>query len=245
MTDKTPRLTITEIKRWAKSHLDRTGKWPGRDSGPVIGGPDISWSTIDRWLRRGGRGLQGGSSLSELIRSSGGQQNLRRREPGLSKKKILEWADSHRDLTGQWPDRDSGPVRQAPHITWATIDKRLRYGGLNLNGGTTLTRLLREHRGVWDRRGNTRLTVKLILKWADAHYYRTGSWPVTLSGEVVDAPGANEQWATIDVALRDGRRGLPGHSSLAQLLQEHRGVPIGKRTVRTTKKVGRLKTTRA
>ena len=48
MTDKTPRLSIAEIKQWVKAHFDRTGKWPGRDSGPVIGGPDISWSTVDR-----------------------------------------------------------------------------------------------------------------------------------------------------------------------------------------------------
>ena len=94
-------------------------------------------------------------------------------------------------------------------------------------------RILRENRGVWDRRGNTRLTVKLILKWADAHYYHTGHWPVTLTGKVEDAPSPNENWAAIDVALRDGRRGLPGHSSLAQILEEHRGVPIGKRTPRT------------
>ncbi|UCD75185.1 MAG: hypothetical protein JSV91_15550 [Phycisphaerales bacterium] len=238
MTDKTPRLSIAEIKRWARAHFERTGKWPGRDSGPVIGGPDISWSTVDRWLRRGGRGLPGGSSLSELIRKTGGMQNLRRREPGLTKKQVLDWADLHHDITGRWPDRDSGTVFGAPHISWGTIDKRLRQGGLNLPGGMTLMRLLRENRGVWDRRGNTRLTLKLILKWADAHYYRTGHWPVTLSGKVEDAPNPNENWAAIDVALRDGRRGLPGHSSLAQVLEERRHVPIGKRTPRKLKKAG-------
>jgi len=79
---------------------------------------------------------------------------------------------------------------------------------------------------VWDRRGKPRLTLKRILKWCDAHYNLHGRWPVTLSGPVHGAPG--EDWAAIDMALRDGRRGLAGGSSLARLLEEERHVPAGK-----------------
>ena len=234
MVEHTLRLTRAQVWRWAKAHHERTGRWPGRDSGPIVGGPDVSWSTIDRCLRRGGHGLSGGSSLSRFLRESGGLQNLRRAEPGLTRKQILEWADLHYERTGQWPDRDSGPVIGAPHIAWGTIEKRLRRGGLNLPGGMTLTRLLREARGVWDRRGKPRLTEKRILKWADAHFNRTGRWPVTLSGSLHDA--ANEDWAAIDMALRDGRRGLAGGSSLARLLAEHRGKPYRRHAQRLTVK---------
>jgi hypothetical protein len=83
-----------------------------------------------------------------------------------------------------------------------------------------LVRLLREQRGVWDSRQRARLTYALILKWADAHYARTGRWPVTLSGPVIGQSG--EVWATIDMAMRNGRRGLSGTMSLSQLLQKHR-----------------------
>ncbi len=234
MAKNQERLTVGKIRRWVRAHHERTGRWPGRDSGPVIDEPGFTWSTIDRCLKRGGRGLPGDSSLSSLIKESGGLQNLRRAKPGLTKKMILEWADEHYQRTGKWPDRDAGPVLSAPYIAWGTIEKRLRHGGLDLPGGETLTRLLRDHRGVWDRRGKPRLTEKRILKWADDHFNRTGRWPVTLSGRLREVP--NEDWAAIDMALRDGRRGLPGGSSLARLLDEHRRRAIGARAPRLTAK---------
>lgn len=48
-----------------------------------------------------------------------------------------------------------------------------------------------------------------ILRWADAHYRRTGQWPQNNSGPIVDAP--SEKWANIDQALRKGLCGLPGN----------------------------------
>jgi hypothetical protein len=64
--------------------------------------------------------------------------------------------------------------------------------------------------------------VACILAWADAHHARTGAWPIKTSGRVRD--NLNESWARIDSGLRRGLRGLPGASSLAQLLDRKRGV---------------------
>jgi hypothetical protein len=64
--------------------------------------------------------------------------------------------------------------------------------------------------------------VAQILRWADQHFAATGEWPNTRSGTVTSAPG--ESWNRIDVALYVGNRGLPGGSSLAQLLQRRRRV---------------------
>ena len=50
---------------------------------------------------------------------------------------------------------------------------------------------------------------------------RTGAWPTAASGAVADAPG--ETWRAVDAALRVGVRGLPGGTSLAQLLALRRG----------------------
>jgi hypothetical protein len=66
------------------------------------------------------------------------------------------------------------------------------------------------------------LTVGQILAWAEAHHERTGCWPGTDSGAVPGAPG--ETWRGVNLALDRGNRGLPGGDSLAQLLEEHRGV---------------------
>jgi hypothetical protein len=66
------------------------------------------------------------------------------------------------------------------------------------------------------------LTKDQVLAWADLHHLRTKRWPLVKSGPVVDEPG--EKWNNIDAALARGGRSLPGGSSLAQLLLEHRDV---------------------
>jgi hypothetical protein len=71
------------------------------------------------------------------------------------------------------------------------------------------------------------LGVEQILAWADAHHAAQGAWPAagprTVSSEVADAPG--ESWNAINHALALGLRGLPGDSSLAELLATERGAP--------------------
>jgi len=66
------------------------------------------------------------------------------------------------------------------------------------------------------------LTVAQILQGADEFRERTGNWPTQFSGSV-DGVLA-ETWASINGALRTGTRSLPGRSSLAKLLAEHRGA---------------------
>ena len=48
------------------------------------------------------------------------------------------------------------------------------------------------------------LDVRQILAWADAHYSRTGQYPDTSCGWLVDAPV--EIWFYIDSNLRSGAR---------------------------------------
>jgi hypothetical protein len=67
------------------------------------------------------------------------------------------------------------------------------------------------------------LTVTQILAWCDAHYARTGSWPRTSTADRTELP-PELNLRKVDNALRLGLRTLPGGSSLAQLLAEHRGV---------------------
>jgi hypothetical protein len=64
----------------------------------------------------------------------------------------------------------------------------------------------------------TRLSVRQILAWADAHHRRTGQWP---NARLKTA----QNWGAIDFALHFGTRGLPGGSCLAKLLTEKRGAP--------------------
>jgi hypothetical protein len=137
----------------------------------------------------------------------------------LTVAQILNWADAHHAVTGEWPTERSGPVHGADGLTWYAASQALRNGGRGLPGGASLASLLARERGVQRMPGRgTRplLTQDRILHWAELHRTRTGRWPTAASGPVAEAPG--EVWTTINQALRDGRRGLPGGSSLSQLL---------------------------
>jgi hypothetical protein len=67
-----------------------------------------------------------------------------------------------------------------------------------------------------------RVTEAQILAWADVHHAQTGRWPTQYSGPIFGMPG--ETWNRVNLALRLGYRGLPGGTSLADLLQRARGV---------------------
>jgi hypothetical protein len=216
-----PRLTVRQIRAWARAHRRRTGDWPTRRSGPVAEAPGETWSAIDAALGQGYRGLLAGLSLSRLLvarraaPTEAGQTDLR-----LSR--ILAWADAHRRRTGAWPTARSGPIAGAPGETWRGMDEALRTNRRGLTGGSSLARLLGQHRGVRWRCYPPPLTEKQVLAWADRHRERTGAWPTYRSGPVEGTPG--ETWRMVDTTLRRGSRGLRGGRSLATLLATKRGV---------------------
>lgn len=135
---------------------------------------------------------------------------------------ILAWADAFQDRWGRWPKRTDGRIPGTPDLTWCGIDQALAKGHRGLLPGSSLARLLHEHRGVRHRNQLPRLTHRAILGWADTHRERTGEWPNCWSGPIQGAAG--ETWLGIDKALRAGRRGLPGGSSLGLLLAARLGV---------------------
>jgi hypothetical protein len=153
-------------------------------------------------------------------------------KPTLSVRQILAWADAYHRRWGRWPKRNSGYIAGTAGETWSAVDAALYRGHRGLPNGGSLIKLLAEHCGYRHRNYLPRLSVRLILRWADAHFESTGDWPSRGSGPVADAPG--ETWNGIDIALERGTRGLPGGSSLFRLLKQHRKfggkvTPFGKR----------------
>ena len=214
-----PPLTVEQILQWANVHRRTTGDWPKVKSGRVIGAVVEDWNNIDQDLRIGRRGLPGGSSLARLLSENCGVANTHALPP-LTKKAILGWADAHHRETGQWPTRNSGKVIGAEGEKWFNIDAALRLGLRGLPGGSSLARLLKEKRGVRNKSALACVAIKTILDLADLHHRKTGEWPKVKSGRVIGAEG--ETWNGFEHALRRGLRGLPGGSSLAQLLAKHR-----------------------
>jgi hypothetical protein len=218
---RAPALSIPQILAWADKYRARTGTWPIATSGGIPGSLGETWIKIDKALRHGTRSLSGGSSLARLLEAERGVRNIAHL-PRLSYRMILAWADDHHHRTGDWPSKDSGPVLCRTGETWANIDAALRHGLRRLPGGSSLARLLAQHRGVANVGDRPKLTEAMILAWADAFRQQTGRWPVRTDGVIPGSQG--DTWASVDAALHRGTRGLPGGSSLARLLAEQRGV---------------------
>ncbi|HEV3021286.1 MAG TPA: hypothetical protein VGX76_02420 [Pirellulales bacterium] len=132
---------------------------------------------------------------------------------------ILAWARAYHARHGRRPTQRAGEIDGLPGTTWSLVDQALRFGYMGLAGGSSLTRLL----------ASKALDEHRILTWAEAYRAKHGRWPTSYSGRLDGAPG--ETWKGVDAALRLGRRGLLGGSSLALLLAARRGAVRRRRTV--------------
>ncbi len=184
------------VRNMAKCRY-RTDIWLARAEGRIV-------TRTIAWRKRGARN----------------RKNL----PLLTTEQIVAWANAYYKCAQQWPKRDSGPIQDAPGETWKGVDMALVQGCRGFPGGSSLPKFLEEHFGVRNEKNLPRLTEDWICERANAHKERTGSWPTETSGQIVDAP--EETWKAMQVALYQGRRGLPGGSTLPRLLERHFGVPI-------------------
>jgi hypothetical protein len=214
-----PRYTVAQILKWADAHHALTGSWPHTKDGPIQDATGESWLAIDMALRNGLRGLRGGSSLAKLLHAKRHVPN-HMSQPRITQQKILAWADAHRRRTGNWPIREDGPITDAPSETWSGIDHALRKSSRGLREKSSLALLLAKYRGVRRHIRQRPLTTEEVLKWADAHFERTGKWPRYDSGLIPESPG--ETWQQVHNALRQGKRGLPGGETLTHLIATHR-----------------------
>lgn len=214
-----PPLSEEQILEWADQHHARTGQWPLCTDGAVVDAPRENWRALNTALQQGCRGLPGRTSLARLLKAHRGKRNPKD-VPSLSIPQVLEWADAHHVRTGRWPLDTSGPILEAPGESWNAVASAFSVGERGLPKGS-LPAVLAELRGVRHRHLGPALTPELILEWAEVHHARHGKWPTVYSGPVETAPAEN--WRLLNTALVQGRRGLPGGSSVAQLLAEHHG----------------------
>ncbi len=213
-----PKLTVRKIMTWADAHHKRTGYWPTKRSGRVYETPDDTWMAIDRALGGGIRGLPGGSSLATELTAARGPRKRRPLRP-VTIETVMAWVDAHYERTGRWPTKRSGPVHGVRGESWMAVDASLCHGRRTLPGHMSLARRLARDRNVRNAYTKPDLTIKQVLKWADAHHRRTGKYPVDTSGPVKEAPG--ETWSGLTQSLHHGGRGLPPSGSLAKLLAKH------------------------
>src|SRR5215467_10430563 len=126
-----PQLSISQILAYADAFHLRTGRWPNRDSGRIVGSLGESWRAINVALSHGHRGLQGGSSLALLLYQWRGVRH-RGRLARLSIRQVLAWADAHFQRTGTWPNHNTGAIVEARGETWLAVAKALIAGNRGL-----------------------------------------------------------------------------------------------------------------
>src|SRR5207253_10627126 len=97
-------FTLAQVLALADTHFQRTGQWPkvGRVPIPVHGEPGLTWENLNVALRRGWRGLPGGTSLPRLLAQARGVRSAGHAPP-LHRGQISRWADVHFPRTGRWP----------------------------------------------------------------------------------------------------------------------------------------------
>jgi hypothetical protein len=140
------------------------------------------------------------------------------RKAPLSIGQILAWADAHFGKYGKWPGQHSEKI-DGTDESWMRVATAIRLGLRGLKRGTTLARLLDEHRGVRNQKDLPQLSERQIIAWAKAHFRATGNWPHQFSGRVIGTNG--ESWRIIARALKNGSRGLPGGLNVSKLLEKH------------------------
>ena len=210
-----PKLTEEAVLEWADAHFQQTGRWPVQKSGQIVEAPDETWLGVNLALWAGMRGLPGESSLAKLLLA---RRDVRRSKyrPRFSVEGILSRADDHKRKTGNWPTLDSGLIEGATGDTWGGVNAALRLGLRGLPPGSSLAKLLEQHRGKRNLRNLPSHSEERIRKWIAEHYAVTSKWPTAASGTIVNA--TDETWGAVDAALNRGRRGLPGGSSVAKIV---------------------------
>jgi hypothetical protein len=217
-----PPFSRKQILEWADAFHARTGQWPHRGSGAIAESPGDTWGAVDTALVQGKRGLRGGSSLARVLKTYRGVRHGGELPP-LTEEQILDWAKAYHQEHGKWPAHWSGTIGGSDGETWSAVNSALVRGRRGLLGGSSLARLLAERGLKRNQMSQPDLSYTRILRWADRHQAETGQWPKNTSGKIQHTRG--EKWENVDRALRHGLRGLPGGSSLAQLLESRRGVP--------------------
>ena len=144
-----PPLTIPGILPLASTCPSRSNRamapmhaWTGS-----LEAPGEEWRNVDAALREGLRGLRAGPSLPRLLAQERGARNEKDLPP-FRIPEILQWADAYHTRHGTWPTHQAGPIPEAPGETWIRVQKALYDGLRGLPGGSSLTRLLAQQRGV-------------------------------------------------------------------------------------------------
>ncbi|MFH1971152.1 MAG: hypothetical protein ABIJ05_02080, partial [Patescibacteria group bacterium] len=99
--------------------------------------------------------------------------------------------------------------------TWASIDSALLEGLRGLQGNSSLPKLLQERLGVKNHMNLPKYSKEQIFYWIKQYFAKYKKYPNRATGKIEFAKDKykSDTWASVDVALRRGTRGLIEGSS--------------------------------
>lgn len=207
-----------QLLKWCDQYFTDNGTYPNSGTTGPIPGTNETWQKVISSAMNRSRGFT--KTLPQLLAEHRGVQNVQARSL-LSRKKVIEWAQQHRILTGEWPRTDSGPVPGTAE-TWRSIHTASKLGRRGLTPKRSLAQFLTDELSVPYRLAPCELTLEGILSAADAFNAETGRYPKQASGYCEQI---QRTWQNVDLLLRRGTKLLAGKQSLSSVLNAHRGVP--------------------
>jgi len=140
-----PDLTEEVIAKAMKDYHEEHGKYPWVKSGDAkkYFGFKITWKAIEQCLKKGNRGLPGGSSLAKLRK-----EHITGKETPLTEDLIVKALKNYHEDHAKYPVFYKGEDALKYigfKIKWSAIDACLRLGHRGLSGGSTLAQLKKKY----------------------------------------------------------------------------------------------------
>jgi len=219
---------MVEILQAMKSHDERLEAWIDR----VALDPSVASSGQEAPVDMGGLSDLSVRDIVSAVRLETQAGQDERRAPPLDEQEIVRWAQGWHEDWGRWPTKHWEPPKNwegtpeqwrmaTPYAgreeKWKYLNLCLSIGRRGLPGGSSLAKLLRHLK----KRPET-VSERQIRSWARAFFEEVGRWPNRHDGPTLKYSGYDVSWKGWDRALDRGLYGLPGGSSLSQLLRSLR-----------------------
>jgi superfamily II DNA or RNA helicase len=197
--DPTP-LTEAQVQEAIRQHFESQGDTPACE--PTLSPLGMNWDILDRYLRKGGRGLGPGSSLAKQV-------VLFRRSRGLPVKEKaapLTYPDLHLAIQAYAQEHGKRPTRNSPGkvpvvgISWLALENLLKRGGRGLGRESTVAKEVAAALAAVLVREQPKYSLDGVRGAIRDHFERTGNPPSSHTPGSVPSLGVS--WMTLAKWLR-------------------------------------------
>jgi hypothetical protein len=146
-----PTIPLEMIHSWVESYLAEYREKPTAKSGKIKYASGefqgLSWHSVNQAIKTGKTSLPKGSTLADYIAATFGIKNPKK-AVAITKSLVLKWVDQFMQKHERKPTVNDGIIEFAgadfPGLTWRLLNNYLSKGGRSLQGGSSLSKLIKE-----------------------------------------------------------------------------------------------------